>query len=440
MLKSTLREFHVDGGEPSLGPREPAGRGSEFAQYDQYDLGIKFLLAMLRASNEPAEATALCVPSWRLCVYGDAPRGIPYSSAPADARADTCPSSRRDGKTHLPLFLDVRAGLYASHLSTGTPSLVVPPDAARVLEEDCGMRPEAAAAVASAVPRVAIANFGLYEDGDLQYGHANGLVFNARTRTIERYEPQGGDEADAEARDATIERLLRDAFPTWQYASVLSILGGDGGAASGAASGAARRGPQSTADAFEGMCETYATLFVLVRLRHLSATPAQVYAALAEAPVDELLTAALALNRKMARTLRRTPRGALRKVVPTRRSPAPWRTAHATKLLTRMLPSLRDAVRVRESGVPLSAPAPAPTPAPTPAPASAPAPAGSEMLASTRDLIDRTPTHAIRRALRSFARDTGSSLRRAVDFEVRSAPTRRLARYTRDALRRVVVM
>ena len=400
MLDQVVKEWGIDSEAASLGPREPARSGSEFAQYDQYDLGIKFVLAMLRAAPiaenrgggayAPAWVASVCVPTWRLCAYGDASRDLSLGAP----RGDACPPSLRDAG---PLYLDVRAGLYATHLTVGTPTLVVPPDAERRLEEDCDTP-------ASSLPRVAIANFGLYETGDMRFGHANGLVFNARTRTIERYEPQG---YGGEERDAKLERLFRDAFPTWSYASVASSLGG---------------GPQDVADAYGGLCETYATLFVLVRLQNLSASPAEVFAALAEAPAEELLSAALALNRKMARTLRRTRKGALQNVAPTRRA---WHASVAARIFAARRVDLTDAVRVYD-------------------PSARDAdrrgrPSGSELVASAREVVDATPTHAIRRALRAAAREAGSSLRRVLDYEVRAAPTRKLARYARDALKRVIV-
>jgi hypothetical protein len=126
----------------------------------------------------------------------------------------------------------------------------------------------------------------MYRDDTLLAGHANGLVFNLRTKTIERYEPMGSDSPRAIARDEIVKALFRSEFPDWKYESVLY-----------------KRGPQGVTDAYDGLCETYSTMFVLIRLRNLDSTVNEVFEALSKLPPLKLLEYALRLNRSMIRNL-----------------------------------------------------------------------------------------------------------------------------------------
>lgn len=267
--EQSLQPYLAD--SPSSGPDEP-GR----VTYDRYDLGIRYLVAVAHTADSAGDDGALsfraCIPDYVLCAHiAEGGRGLPPRlSHVGGAKRMPCPSRRGER-----LIFQVKAGIFVTHMddpflaTLHFPSAMVHAAVRGCAESDC-----------------ILFNFGMYRDDTLVGGHANGLVFNVRTKTIERYEPMGSDSPRAIARDEIMKTLFRDGFPDWKYESVLY-----------------KRGPQSVTDAYDGLCETYSTMFVLVRLRNLDSTVNEVFEALSKLPPLKLLEYALRLNRSMIRNL-----------------------------------------------------------------------------------------------------------------------------------------
>ena len=272
--EQTLQPYLAD--SPSAGPDEP-GR----ATYDRYDLGIRYLVAVAHAADSAGDDGApsfrCCIPDYVLCAYIAEGGGLPPRLRHVGgAKRMPCPSRRGER-----LIFQVKAGLFVTHMddpllaTLHLPSAMVHAAVRGCAESDC-----------------IVFNFGMYRDDTLLAGHANGLVFNLRTKTIERYEPMGSDSPRAIARDETVKALFRSEFPDWKYESVLY-----------------KRGPQGVTDAYDGLCETYSTMFVLIRLRNLDSTVNEVFEALSKLPPLKLLEYALRLNRSMIRNLDVPTRG-----------------------------------------------------------------------------------------------------------------------------------
>ena len=245
----------------SRGPNEVSDKSTEFMRYDQLDLDVKFFLAQVISGK----SHLLCIPDVDLCVAGESRVRGPHK---------VCSSIERN------TIFTVQAGIIITNLLTSRPCLLRPKGLER--------------AIAECTLPFAVCNFGIYDDSNLLLGHANGLVFNRRTRTIERYEPHGF--VRPHVRDRNIRNAFLETFPNWSFADVhLNV----------------HRGPQMRADAFNGMCETYSVMFVALRLRNPDAQPVDIYNHFERMNAHELLDGVLGYNARIVDSLRSHKRGSL---------------------------------------------------------------------------------------------------------------------------------
>lgn len=140
-----------------------------------------------------------------------------------------------------------------------------------------------------------ILNFGLYIGSYVQ--HAGAVLIDLRRNVIERFEPAGRLSGTYDTLDMAIEEQFRNRMPTYDYVGTIRA--------------APKRGPQELADAFSGLCVTFSLLYILVRLMNPQRTPKEVQEHLVKLTPTTLRDTALRLNRTMADTLRRHPRGSL---------------------------------------------------------------------------------------------------------------------------------
>lgn len=292
------------------GPLEKPLRGSLFSHFQQHDMDI--FLAMLLIQSHPSSRNLLCIPSVALCVEtSSSARG-----AIRAVNANTCPRSAQ-------LLI---AGIVMRGVNTPRPKLLLPKHTRRALLR---CRPA----------QFIVFNCGLYLTDTLEYGHANCVIFNARTTTIERYEPHGFTDK-TRLHDAVFERAFGRAFPNWKYASVVTTY--------------RLPGPQRRADAFDGMCSTYAALFMFVRLAHPSADPIDVYVTFESMSTHVLLNHVLKFNKFLIEKLKAHDADALQRHVILRRyaidTSEPWH--HNVDLMHRA----RDEVSVSSwrSGRPIA--------------------------------------------------------------------------------------
>lgn len=246
----------------SQGPFEFGKPDTEYARYDQIDLDVKFLIALLLTRE--IDSRALCVPQIDLCI--DTPV--------VHATADKCKRAAA---------LRVRSGILVLDVASREPRIVVPDgfdDAVRACDA-----------------RFVLVNCGIYPTSDLRRGgHANAILFNTVTHAIERYEPHGF--ATRHVLHERVKTAFRHRFPDWKWAADEVRIGG----------------PQDRVDAYDGMCATYTVLFVLLRVERPDASPSDIYAFIQEMTDADILDAVLRLNARIVDTLRTYGRGELTRV------------------------------------------------------------------------------------------------------------------------------
>ena len=292
MARRQLREMDVDGdgfvsvdeylhARRSKGERERvttrSHRRSEADSFETFDLDIKVLLAILRQRSVLRHIA--CIPDVRLCLYRHSHTGK-FHITHDTARRDRCP--RYDGGASL--WLDGACGIMVTSLWERRPRLWLPRNILTSLTtcERDGYH-------------FVVSNFGLYHSTDLSEGHANCLLFNLKTHTIERYEPVGRLYSDD--TDRTIKRLFRAQARGWKYV--------------GTQNAAPLLGPQAIGDSYHGMCVTFTIYFMLVRLLNPDKTPAQIYDFLVRGSARQIRSRALRLNKWVIEKLRRYERGEL---------------------------------------------------------------------------------------------------------------------------------
>ena len=249
----------------SKGPREPPG--GSFKQHDAADMDIMFLVSLLEEGGHSLSKIS-CIPDARLCLYQHASRHDRLYVAEPSRRA--CRSPRKGYR----IIFDIRAGLLVT--LHPRPQLWLPAKLDDAIQR-CRTRRK----------RFVIFNFGVYVDS-LTIGHSNALILDLEERIIERYDPAG-----LTHEEAPINQLLSQAFPSFRYV----------GATAGPRQGVQRRG----ADAFEGLCVTFSTMYVLMRLLHPHLAKRQVESLMIDGSPRALRRRALQLNATMVETLRRRP-------------------------------------------------------------------------------------------------------------------------------------
>lgn len=256
-------EFLAD--QESRGFNEVVPENTEFMGHEAADLDVKFLLAMLKSKHELSRQVT--IPRWMLCLYADGTAAYVRTKC----QATTASSSARVGS--------LRAGIMFTNLSTSRPTLVAPSDLQTY--------------VASAKTRFVVMNVGMYSHEWNSVGHANALIIDKKTKTLDRYEPAGKLKDDY---DDKISRLLRRKLPGYHYNNYLEY-----------ARGAQR--PQT--DSYSGMCVTFSLVYVIYRLLNPDVDIDTLRRHIASFPAARIRKQALQLNRFVADTLRSYPRGDL---------------------------------------------------------------------------------------------------------------------------------
>ena len=183
----SVREY-LDAVE-SLGPQEKS-KGLNFAFYNQRDLGILFLLTLIKNFKGPIHKIG-CIPLFHLCIYKN-PSGTFY----------TMENIKKMNRLYCPPNSDFYEGstvnTYASITILNAPvnygykntnnasnmSILTPPNLSQLLlkcENDNKY--------------MVVCDLTLLQSEDfMQTSHANVLVFDTRRKTVERFDPHGGNE------------------------------------------------------------------------------------------------------------------------------------------------------------------------------------------------------------------------------------------------------
>lgn len=248
----------------SLGPAEVTAANSEFVHHDSADLDVKFLLALLKRRHRISSRVS--VPKWQLCLYVDG----------SAIYAQTKCASQRNGHVRKGY---IRAGIMFTDLNSATPKLYAPRDLRKF--------------VVSVSRRFIVLNVGIYPGAWTTAGHANVLIIDTHTQTMDRFEPAGKIK---DTYDSKVASLLRSRLPGYRYVSYAEYLPGV---------------QRLSTDSYDGMCVTFSLIYVLYRLLNPDLSPHRIRRHLANMPAARLKDTSLRLNRYVADTLRAFPRGDL---------------------------------------------------------------------------------------------------------------------------------
>ena len=252
------RLLHSD---QSKGPKEHQ-RG-EFSYYSQADMDVKFLMALM-VDNEDVTKN-MCIPKLLSCFFQDVNGDV--------AVRGTTKKCKMHGD-------EIPAGIIVLGTMTNTPKLLYPRQLkfkVRRCDED-----------------FVIFNFGVYPQHSYSQGHANGLMINKQTNTIERWESHGSLKLKAYNENIKSVFELDPWLKSFDYVQILSDIG-----------------PQDRVDAFEGLCVTYSTIFVIVRLSNPSVSPLDIYNSISMLSDNNLLRYVLRFNKFMIETLKKHPKNTL---------------------------------------------------------------------------------------------------------------------------------
>ena len=249
--------------ELSRGPRE--GKRGEFSDYSQADMDVKFIMALI-SENEDV-ASNVCIPKILACYFNDANGDVTVRGAYNKCKMHS---------DKLP------AGVIVIGAMTNAPKLLYPRQLKHKVHRCLQQK------------SFIIFNFGIYPQHAYSQGHANGLMINKSTNTVERWESHGLSELETYHENIQNVFELDPWFQSFDYVQIISMIG-----------------PQDRVDAFDGLCVTYSTMFVIVRLTNPSASPLDIYDSISKLEDDTLLRYVLRFNKFMIETLRKYPKHTL---------------------------------------------------------------------------------------------------------------------------------
>ena len=293
----------------SRGPNEKPG--GQFAFFDQRNLGISFLLILIKEQKGPIHRIA-CIAPFSPCVYKI------FSSPPRyyykEYNNNTCESVTGD-----------RAWIgggpmnqYSSIIIINTPTnnlsddgnmhIIIPPNLKDKLNI-CGTDNK----------DMVICDLTLLptDDFNLQ-SHANVLIFDLNRRIIERFDPHGGSvyetntnnvkfgkevKSDAtynqEVIDYQLSKKFKQILPEFKYLGTNETC--------------PYLGPQVKTDAFTGLCVTWSAMYMVLRLLNPQLSPVEITKRMIDGSREVLLNKLLRFQRFAIDTIRNY-KGDLRKL------------------------------------------------------------------------------------------------------------------------------
>ena len=320
----SVREY-LDAVE-SIGPQEKS-QGLNFAFYNQRDLGILFLLTLIKNFKGPIHKIG-CIPLFHLCVY-KSPSGTFY----------TMENIKKMNRLQCPTNSDFYDGnsvnTYASIAIINAPvnygnntsnmSILTPPNLLQLLQK-CENDDK----------YMVVCDLTLLQSEDFtQTSHANVLVFDIRRKTVERFDPHGGNEysdvklaydsenvkdygrkdfmygknkysknkfginkfkrkkSSALFDQFKIDKALSDRFkkelPNYTYYGTNDTT--------------PYLGPQIKADEYDGLCVTWSCMYMVLRLLNPDLEPADITIKMIDGTPKELRNRILRFQKFIIRTL-----------------------------------------------------------------------------------------------------------------------------------------
>ncbi len=309
----------------SLGPNEKAG-GKDFSFYNQRDLGILFILSLIKNQKGPIHHIA-CVPLYYLCVYKNKDN-IYYTLKNLDSlkcpiNNDLAPGMHRSG-----FAANRRYDTYASIAIINVPrrdeeyyninktQILLPPHLKELINK-----------CENDNKYMVVCDLTLLESGNFDDpSHSNILIFDTKRKTIERFDPHGGNEyikanlvydnnsivnnrkdfkfgkvdtkkyySNALYDQVFIDTMLKNRFkidlPNYTYY--------------GTSETCPYLGPQVKADDYGGLCVTWTCMYVILRLLNPDLTPADVTIRMIDGKPTELKDRILRFQKFIIRTLKK---------------------------------------------------------------------------------------------------------------------------------------
>ena len=308
----------------SLGPQEKS-KGLNFSFYNQRDLGILFILTLIKKFKGPIHKIG-CIPLFYLCIY-KGPQDTFYTMENIkniNSRVPlTCPKNKD-------YYAGSYTNTYASITILNAPlnndyniinmSILIPPNLSKLLQE-----------CENDNKYMVVCDLTLLSSDDInETSHANVLVFDIRRKTIERFDPHGGNEyadvklaydsevvkefgrkdfmygknkfgidklnkkkSNALFNQFKIDKELSEKFkkelPNYTYYGTNDTT--------------PYLGPQIKADEYGGLCVTWSCMYMVLRLLNPDLEPADITIKMIDGTPKELKNRILRFQKFIIRTL-----------------------------------------------------------------------------------------------------------------------------------------
>ena len=251
----------------SLGPYEE--KKGLFDKHNQRNLGILFFIYLIKQQG-PISHIA-CIPDFFLCIYKDI-NGKYYTlkNNTRNFERFTCPEPNDTNTLIYGNFLHTRASIYIINAPykkdddsiKNKMQLLIPPNLKEIIEKCISNK-----------KKIVICSLTLINQNKLNStGHSNVIIFDTHNKIIERFDPHGASSvivygekksSNAKFNQIYIDSKLQEEFikilPDYKYLSTENIC--------------PYLGPQIKADLYGGLCVTWSTMYMLLRVLNPTLKP-----------------------------------------------------------------------------------------------------------------------------------------------------------------------
>jgi hypothetical protein len=291
--------------EQSLGPLEQ--KEGLFEHYQQSSLATFFILSLIRNFKGPLHQI-VCIPNFYLCIYKNDKKGF-YTRENWKKTGETslgksliCPPTKdedyyyghvfrtlgrvfilnapvRDSHSVVPYF---KEEIYTK------PVVLIPPNLKAIIYQ-CQKKSK----------RFLVCSLSLYKNNNLNASyvtaHSNMLIFDIDRKTIERFDPHG-NQRDQIYNQRQISTILKEKFkvvlPDFKYYGLNYTTPRE------------LPGPQIV-DAFSGVCGTWSTMYVILRLLNPNMEPREITKKMLEGTQQERKQKLLRFQKFIIKTLQK---------------------------------------------------------------------------------------------------------------------------------------
>ena len=291
-------------------------KGKNFSRYNQRDLGIVFILTLIKEFKGPIHHIG-CIPLYHLCVYKDVD-GLFYTMQNIRINKElTCHRSED-------FYEGSKINTYASISILNAPlfnkksndiQVLTPPNLSELIK-NC--ENDNKYMVVCDLTLLLTENYR-------ETSHANVLIFDTKRKTIERFDPHGGNEyskvklaydTDGNYKDnrkdfkfgdkklkseALFNQVVIDKVLSNKFKTILSNY-----TYYGTNDTTPYLGPQLKADDFGGLCVTWSCMYMLLRLLNPDLSPAEITIKMIDGTPEQLKNRILRFQKFIIRTLQKT--------------------------------------------------------------------------------------------------------------------------------------